>query len=710
MNMRASRGTNMQASRGRRGTIASVFAARRLVAILFVSILALGGTLASACSSAVPIIDEPDAAPSVTPSATVTGSVPPKPTTSAPLDPDIAKAPIVTSVSPDKALVGGVGPSIVVTGNNFVARSVIQLDGAPLATTFISATELRGAIPSNKLLAVGTLRISVGTAPPGGGASKELTFEVQNPAPALTQLSPLSAVAGSPTLTLTLAGTSFVPGAKVAFGTTDLTTTFTSATELSATVPAALLATSGSFPIKVTNPAPGGGPSTTIAFTVTNPNVVLTRVTPAMSTVGSAAVPITLDGSGFLATTQVLFNGVSITKAFVSATQLTATVPATSLTAAGEFPITVQNPPPGGGLSAPVVFRVQYSAPVLAAVAPTSVAAGSAATVITVTGSSFYAASQVTFDNVAAPTSFVDGGTLRATLPAAAISAAGAVSVRVVNPAPGGGTSSAASITVQNPAPIISSLSPSSGTVGSADRAISVLGTGFVATSVVRINGVAATTTFVNATQLTTTISSSYMTNPGTVAITVMTPTPGGGTSAASNFTVGCDTVGVDVPLGALNNTTTIPTLFTAAPTETGFQSAAVCPGFLSAMVRPVRYWVVQNTSGQPVTLSAWAVCTGDGARSDDGFISLYKRGTKPVSVPEREGCVGAIAEGLDGPGAFSAPEPDRGGAVYCPGLTKANGGGLALGVCEKAVVRIQPYSMTDPTFTPPPQIRMRPE
>ena len=47
---------------------------------------------------------------------------------------------------------------------------------------------------------------------------------------------------------------------------------------------------------------------------------------------------------------------------------------------------------------------------------------------------------------------------------------------------------------------------------------------------------------------------------------------------------------------------------------------------------------------------------------------------------------------------------------MYCPGLTKANGGGLALGVCEKAVVRIQPYSMTDPTFTPPPQIRMRPE
>lgn len=683
---------------------------RHVVAVVAAVALFLFGGLAGACSGATPSIEESDAAPSASIAPTGTGSAPPKPTGSGPVDPDVAQAPLATSVTPDKALVGGVGPSIVVTGNNFVSRSVIQLDGAPLATTFVSATELRGAIPSNKLLAVGTLRISVGTAPPGGGASKELTFEVQNPTPSLTQIAPLSVNAGSAPLTLTLTGTSFVAGAKVAFGTTDLTTTFTSDTSLSATVPANLLATSGSFPIKVTNPAPGGGASTTIAFTVTNPNVVLTSVTPSSTTVGSAAVPITLTGSGFLATTQVLFNGVSVTKAFVSATQLTATVPAASLSAAGDFPITVQNPPPGGGLSAPVVFRVQYPAPVLTGVSPSQIGVGSGATAVTASGSSFYPASQITFDGVAATTTFVDGATLRATLPAASLTGAGAVAVRVVNPAPGGGTSSASSISVQNPGPTITSLSPASGTVGSADRPLSVLGTGFVATSVVRINGVPAATTFVSATQLTTTVPSTYMANPGTIAITVATPAPGGGTSAASNFTVGCDTTGVDVALGALNNTTTLQTLFATAPTETGFQSAGVCPGFLSTQVRPVRYWVVQNTAGVPVTLSAWAVCTGDQNRSDDGFISVYKRGTKPVSQVEREGCIGAIAEGIEGPGAYTAPEPDRGGAVYCPGLTKANGGGLALAVCEKAVVRIQPYSTTDPVFTPPPTIRFRPE
>ncbi|MBL9112638.1 MAG: IPT/TIG domain-containing protein, partial [Myxococcales bacterium] len=160
-------------------------ARRRGLALFFGSVMALGGAFSGACSSEPPVVEGPDAASTGTATGTATTTAPPKPTGTTPPDPDTAKAPVVTSVTPDKALVGDVGPAIVITGNNFVARSVIQLDGAPLATTFVSATELRGAIPSNKLAAVGTLRISVGTAPPGGGASKELTFEVQNPAPIL---------------------------------------------------------------------------------------------------------------------------------------------------------------------------------------------------------------------------------------------------------------------------------------------------------------------------------------------------------------------------------------------------------------------------------------------------------------------------------------------------------------------------------------------
>src|SRR6185312_11886816 len=99
------------------------------------------------------------------------------------------------------------GPSIVVAGNNFVPRSIVQLDGAPLATSFVSGTELRATIPTSKLTAVAVLHLSVGTSPPGGGASKEVTFDVENPGATLTSLSPLSVLAGSGATTLVASGT-----------------------------------------------------------------------------------------------------------------------------------------------------------------------------------------------------------------------------------------------------------------------------------------------------------------------------------------------------------------------------------------------------------------------------------------------------------------------------------------------------------------------
>jgi len=109
----------------------------------------------------------------------------PKPQDPAPVtptDPDEALPPVVDAVTPNKATVGSVGPSITLSGENFVPRTIVQLDGSPLATTFVSSTELRATIPSNKLAAVATLRLSAGTSPPGGGASKEVTFAVENPA------------------------------------------------------------------------------------------------------------------------------------------------------------------------------------------------------------------------------------------------------------------------------------------------------------------------------------------------------------------------------------------------------------------------------------------------------------------------------------------------------------------------------------------------
>jgi hypothetical protein len=686
----------------------------RLSLALLLSLLALTLALPAFVVSCAQGDPNASGTPVVQPAATTQPTEPAPtaaPTTTAtaqPMNPDDALAPEVTSVSPDKATVGSVGPSIVVAGTNFVPRSIVQLDGAPLATSFVSGTELRATIPTSKLAAVAVLRLSVGTSPPGGGASKEVTFEVQNPSAFLTSLSPLSVITGTGPTTLTASGTGFVPGAKVVFGGTDLTTTFTSSTSLEATIPASLLLNTGSVPVNVVNPAPGGGASAAISFTVANPQAAIQAINPSAAFVGSAALTLTVNGSGFVSGSNVVFNGTTLATTYVNGSKLTATVPAGSLGAAGDFPVAVSNPPPGGGLTAPVVFKVQYPAPQVTSVAPSSGAVGSGPTDVVVTGVGFFITSQITFDGAPSATVYQDATHLKATLTAAQLVSAGTISVRVVNSAPGGGTSTALGFTVNNAAPTITSLNPTTVPAGSPDRALTITGTGFVSTSTARSNGVLLMTTYVTATTLSAVVPSSHLLNPGSVAITVTNPAPGGGTSAAKSLVVGCDTSGVDVALGAVGTTTALATNFAGATVMSRFTASNLCTESVidPANQQPGRYWVVQNTAGTTVTLSAWADCTADGLQ-DDAFLTFYRRPTVPANDSERLACTGVISEGLS---SSNYSSPQSGVSSWCPGLTKANGGGIALAACEKAVVHIQPYSTTLANYPPPPLVRVKPE
>ncbi|HEV3003339.1 MAG TPA: CSLREA domain-containing protein [Pirellulales bacterium] len=76
--------------------------------------------------------------------------------------------------------VGGIAPTgvpegaaanLTVTGTNFVAGSVVQLNGTPLATTFGSATQLNAVAPAALLTDEGQASLVVVNPSPGGGAS-----------------------------------------------------------------------------------------------------------------------------------------------------------------------------------------------------------------------------------------------------------------------------------------------------------------------------------------------------------------------------------------------------------------------------------------------------------------------------------------------------------------------------------------------------------
>lgn len=98
--------------------------------------------------------------------------------------------------------------------------------------------------------------------------SAAATVTVVNPAPVLYSISPDAATAGDPGTTLTVDGADFAAQSVVYFNSTALATVYGSATQLTATIPSSLLASTGTFSITVVNPAPGGGTSTSLSLTV----------------------------------------------------------------------------------------------------------------------------------------------------------------------------------------------------------------------------------------------------------------------------------------------------------------------------------------------------------------------------------------------------------------------------------------------------------
>ena len=215
-------------------------------------------------------------------------------------------------------------------------------------------------VPAADLTTAGMFPITVVNASPGGGTSNILTFTVNNPAPTLTSISPTGVLVGSPDTTITLIGTGFVGTSTAEFNGTPIATTYHSATDLTAVVPAADLTSVSMDSITVVNAAPGGGTSGAQTFTVSPLPLAptLTSISPNSATVGDPDTTITLSGTNFVGNSTADFNGTPIATAFDSPTELTAVIPAADLTSASVDSITVVTPAPGGGTSAAQTFTV----------------------------------------------------------------------------------------------------------------------------------------------------------------------------------------------------------------------------------------------------------------------------------------------------------------------------------------------------------------
>ena len=101
-----------------------------------------------------------------------------------------------------------------------------------------------------------------------------------------------------------------------------------------------------------------GGNSSSGNQTTNNPMPAIASLSPTSLTVGSAPQSLTINGSGFLASSSVTFHGISRAATYVSSSQLTITLTSTDLSTAASDPVVVSNPAPGGGTSAAVNFNV----------------------------------------------------------------------------------------------------------------------------------------------------------------------------------------------------------------------------------------------------------------------------------------------------------------------------------------------------------------
>lgn len=261
--------------------------------------------------------------------------------------------------------------------------------------------------------------------------------------PVILSLSPASAIAGGSSFTLTVGGADFVTGSVVLWNGADRPTTYGSSTQLSAVIAAADIAGAGTAQVTVRTPSPGGGTSAAQGFAINHPQAMVVGLNPAAATAGGSAFTLTVTGTGFVSASTVTWNGADRATTFVSATQLTASIPAADIAAAGTAQIAVRNPAPGGGLSAAVAFTVSAPPPILSSLEPTSVAAGFSQLVLTLRGVSFIAGAVARWDEEPLATTFRSATELAAEVPAARLQTLRDVPVTVTNPQPGGGESAA---------------------------------------------------------------------------------------------------------------------------------------------------------------------------------------------------------------------------------------------------------------------------
>ena len=164
-----------------------------------------------------------------------------------------------------------------------------------------------------------------------------------------------------------------------------------------------------------------------------NPVPRIIGLVPQEKGAGAEGFPLTITGEKFVKDSRTSFNKAQLGSLFGSNELIKANIPAEQLLSPGNVPVSVTNPPPGGGASNELTFRILTPAPQLSGLSPGMVVRGGPAFTLKVEGKNFLPSAVVNFNGTTLKTNFVSSMVLEAAVDSSLIAARGNHPVSVTN-------------------------------------------------------------------------------------------------------------------------------------------------------------------------------------------------------------------------------------------------------------------------------------
>ncbi|OME91632.1 MULTISPECIES: IPT/TIG domain-containing protein [Paenibacillus] len=410
--------------------------------------------------------------------------------------------PIITSITPANGpLVGGTIVSI--KGQYFMSGLTVKF-GDKTAPLFYYYGPDQISVKSPIGAEAGPVDVTL-TNPDGTTVTVTGGFTYDAPPstdPEIVSISPDNGVVTGGN-TIYVNGKNFKNGMKVVIGSKDASTSYISATQLRVTVPAGDAAGTVDVSVRTAEGAVYTKPQSYTYNAIEYPTPTITSVTPNTGLI-TGGNTVYVNGTNFVnGVTKVTFGTNDVNATYVNSTTLRLTVPAVAT--AGKVDIIVSNNdqaallPEGYEYTMPII-----SEPHITAVTPKqgSIKGGYIAYI---DGENFSGGATVTLGGINASVTYINSGQLKIVVPATALT--GVVDVTVTNK--DGGTETLAGGFEYLPIlPEITSISPASAS-RAGGATIYVNGNNFDISAAVSINGVNATTAYVNSTSLRVTVPAS---------------------------------------------------------------------------------------------------------------------------------------------------------------------------------------------------------